>query len=172
MIELMKNEEIHSYETKPINFKNVFNTTEIGIEYHKVNLFGEFLDVSDFKSKDGLENSLRRFELISNNFAPQDSPDLKGKEFELNNLLMHTQSVFDRVSAGNLYKDVLVEDKGILECIKYFQNSISSLTSYLARSNTEVENRFKLIGDTFDKSAERDELLKRLKDEFNCDENL
>ncbi len=166
---LVKAGGIHSYYSKTNASKvidSVSSVVAIGLENYRINLFDNFLSINRLTHPVDFDNLLIQLKASLEGSPDNTNWELEDRELELNNLLSHTQSVFDRFPASQLARSGLGKDDRVFECIKHFQNIISYMTEYLARSNTVVENRFTLISETNDRTAKREAKIEQLKAEF------
>lgn len=173
MIEMVKNGAIQTHVSKPLIAKPTACAIKIGIEYHKVNVWGEFIDLTNFSSEDQLETNAERFEEINGIFDGESQLDTKSHEAELNNYLAHLGTTIKKfpiqIARQSLLLEELKEQKGKAELInkcRVFQYKISLLEEYLSKSKILVQNHFDVVSKIWASTSERDKQIQRLRDEF------
>ena len=101
MIELVRSGALQTYATKPFISGQVSDAIKIGIEYHKVNVLGEFIDSFEMQSTDDLEESMMNVGVVQENIGLDDNEfkiDFKNREEELKQLLIQNEVVARKFS--------------------------------------------------------------------------
>ncbi|MFT4577921.1 MAG: CheY-like chemotaxis protein [Nitrospinales bacterium] len=150
---------IHSFVSKPIDFECLYSATNIGIEYHKINVFGVFLDVS-------IAITNYDFESMFGAMGQVEDIKCEGRGLELSKLSIHSDSILNRIPATILRTNALGEDDGTLGVIKYFLKRSDYLTEYLDQTQLSIDDCFEKVRNTLIETDRNDELIKRLKGEF------
>jgi len=173
MIELVISGAIQTYATKPFISGQVSGSIKIGIEYHKVNVLGEFVDVIDFTSVDQLDANIKRAGEVNDIFKGELKLETKNHKAELNNLLVHLDTTIKKFQipiARQVALQIELEgQKGneeVLKKINTFQREISSLEVYLTRSKIMAQNHFSEVAKIRTLTSKTDKQIQRLKDEF------
>ncbi|MFT4577920.1 MAG: hypothetical protein ACI9UO_000739 [Nitrospinales bacterium] len=169
--------ELHSFANNDLGFPiadDILSAIDIGIEYYKINCFGEFLDVSGFIAEDKLESNSQNLDKIQNNFEGTSDLDFKDRAFELNSLIALSKTVLNKISR-TIARRVISEEgfakndvgKKALEVSNNTRDNIISLGENLIRSKQVLEKSHKRVHDTSAFTTEMDERIKRHKDELN-----
>ena len=173
MIELVKSGAIHIYACKPLITKPLKSSIQIGIEYHKVNVMGEFVDVTDYKSTDHLETILGTLGDVDSLIQGQCQLDTENNKEELNQLMAFLDVTLKKfqisIAMHWALREELKEKKGQEENLKKCDDlkyTILKMEGYLTRSKIIIKNNLNHISKTRILTSEMDKKFLKLKDEF------
>ena len=147
MTSLVEDGAIQTYISKPIIAEPTTSAIKIGIEYHKVNLFGKFLDleIQNFISENHLEEISQKLDTLYEYFWPVEEIDFAYRHVELNKLLTHIQLVLGKIpimiTRQEYLRCKLKEEEGNereLKLLKNCLNKINLLKEYLIQSNKKI----------------------------------
>jgi response regulator RpfG family c-di-GMP phosphodiesterase len=145
MIELVRNEEIHSYAVKPVNLEEVAGSTGIGISYYRLNLMQSSFEDVALTLGEGLEEFVDHF-VKPNKLYEQliaQGVESHSHDTELNLLSIKSRALIQRC-----------------------QDTIQRYNSSTAQRNVDAQSRDKRIQKTAVKAEQRDKLIQQLKDEW------
>ncbi len=138
---------IQTYISKPINAEPTTSAIKIAIEYHKVNLFEEFLDleIQNFISENHLEEISQKLDTLYEFFGHLEKVNFVDRRVELNKLLAHIQVVLEKIPTMVTRQEYLncklKEGEGNereLKLLKNCLNKIKLLEDYLIQSNQKI----------------------------------
>ena len=145
MRDFVRREEIHSYAIKPVDLELVVSSTNIGVNYYRLNLLQSFVD-------DIAVNSVEELEKFADYFVTPD------KLYEpLVAQGVHCRSHDTELTLLSIKSKALIQ-----RC----HDTIQRHNSSTAQRNVNAQNRDKRIQKTSVKAEQRDKIIQRLKDEW------
>lgn len=176
---MIRSGEIHSYYINPCNEVNpISSAIKLGIEFHKINLVGNFIDLLDFKPIKNLNKTHKEFLNLEKKIGwvfggARDWIDIETKRLELNQLARRTQSISNKVpiKTSELLKSLATlkkkkDTKKQKELIKQIGHYISFIDDFLIYSKQHLKNSLTHVAKTNINIANTKDKIKRLKDDF------
>ncbi|GEM_PF-1947532 len=179
MAPLINTATIHSfYNSSSYELAPMLTSLTIGIEFHKVNILEYYFSDLNHKSIPHFEEAIKQFSNIDEETGKEDDYtkdwiDFDRHKLELTQLFNFTRSVINQIpiataklknSQKTLKKEKKSQEK--INTIERIQKRVAYLENYLTHSENSIERRLDLIAKTDVRIAEREEEIKKLKDEF------
>lgn len=168
--------DIHSYISKLENsnwIEPILSSKEIGIEYYKINICGEFFDRTSFVRQDSFEVISKRLDSINESFEDMGTWGFENRAVDKENLLARTQAILNNSNLWIAEQYLLIQrikcdekSQKALKILDKVQGKIIKLSTNINRRKLFLEISVKKAYQTTLKTSEVDSIIQRLKNEL------